>query len=115
MTNYCYKVMPFGLKNAGATHQRLMNKVFKEQIGRNMEVYVDDMIVKSCVVDEHLKDLEEVFVKIRKYNLRLNPEKCVFGVRGGKLLGFMLTNRGIEANLDKCEAILNMRSPTNLK
>jgi len=72
-----------------------------------MEVYVDDMIVKSCMVEKHIKDLEEVFAKIRKYNLRLNLEKCVFGVRGGMFLGFMLTNRGIELNLDKCEAILN--------
>jgi len=67
------------------------------------------------MVDEHVKDLEEVFAKIRKYDLRLNPGKCVFGMRGGKILGFMLTNRGIEANPDKFEAILNMRSPTNLK
>jgi len=115
MANYSYKVMPFGLKNVGATYQRLMDKVFKEQIGRNVEVYVDDMIVKSCMVEEHIKYLEEVFTKIRKYNLRLNPEKCVFGVRGGKFLGFMLTNRGIKANLDKCEAILKMRNLTNLK
>jgi len=73
------------------------------------------MIVKSCEVQRHVKDLEEVFARIRKYNICLNPEKCVFGVRRGKFLGFMLTNRGIEANLDKCEAIMKMRSPTNLK
>ena len=81
--NYCYKVMPFGLKIVGATYQRLMHKVFREQIGKNMEVYVDDMIVKSCEVQQHVKDLEEVFARIRKYNIRLNPEKCVFNVRGG--------------------------------
>jgi len=115
MDNYCYKVMPFGMKNAGATYQRLMDKVFKEQIGRNMEVYDDDMIVKSCMVEEHVKDIEEVFARIRKYNIRLNPEKCVFGVRGGKFVGFMLTNRCIEANPNKCETITKMRSPTNLK
>ena len=69
-TNYCYKVMPFGLKNVGATYQRLMDKVFKEQIGKNMEVYVDDMIVKSCEVQRHVEDLEEVFARIRKYNIR---------------------------------------------
>jgi len=80
--NYCYKVMPFGLQNVGATYQRLMDKVFKEQIGKNMEVYVDDMIVKSYEVQRHVKDLEEIFARIRKYNIRLNPEKCVFGVRG---------------------------------
>jgi len=113
--NYCYKVMSFGLKNAGATYQRLMDKVFKNQIGKNMEVYVDDMIVKSGEVEKHLEDLEEVFARIRKYKIRLNPEKCVFGVRGGKFLGFMLTNRGIEANPDKCEAIMKMGSPKKLK
>ena len=69
MVNCCYKVIPFGLKNLGATYQRLMDKVFKEKIVKNMEVHVDDMIVKSCVVDEHVKDLEELFAKIRKYNL----------------------------------------------
>ncbi|XP_068461731.1 uncharacterized protein [Phaseolus vulgaris] len=113
--NYCYKVMPFGLKNAGATYQRLMDKVFKDQIGKNMEVYVDDMVVKSGEIEKHLEDLEEVFAQIRKYEIRLNPEKCVFGVRGGKFIGFMLTNRGIEANPDKCEAIMKMGSPKNLK
>ena len=76
---------------------------------------MDDMIVKSRVVGDHVKDLEEVFAQIRKYNLRLNPKKCVFGVKGGKFLGFMLTNRGIEANPDKCEAIMKMRNSTNLK
>jgi len=78
-------------------------------------VYVADMIVKSFEVESHVKDLEEVFARVRKYDIRLNPEKFVFGVRGGKFLGFMLTNRGIEANPDKCETILIMRSPTNLK
>jgi len=107
--------MSFGLKNVVATYQMLMDKVFREQIGKNMEVYVDDMIVKSCEVQRHVKDLEEVFARIRKYNIRLNPKKCVFGVRGGKFLGFMLTNRGIKMNLDKFEAIMKMRNPTNLK
>jgi len=113
--NYCYKVMPFGLKNVGATYQRLMDKVFRKQIGKNIEVYVDDMIVMSCEVQQHVKDLQQVFAWIRKYNIRLNPEKCVFDVRGGNFLGFMLTNREIEANPEKCEAIMKMRSPTNLK
>jgi len=115
VANYCYKVMPFGLKNAGATYQRLMDRVFKNQIGKNMEIYIDDMVVKSKEEGKHLGDLEEVFARIREYNIRLNPEKCVFGVKGGKFLGFMLTNRGIEANPDKCEAIMKMGSPKNLK
>ena len=113
--NFCYDVMPFGLKNAGATYQRLMDRVFRGQIGRSMEVYVDDMVVKSQTAEDHVRDLGEVFRQLRKYNMRLNPEKCVFGVPAGKFLGFMLTARGIEANPDKCAAIVEMRSPKNLK
>ncbi|XP_014490794.1 uncharacterized protein LOC106753490 [Vigna radiata var. radiata] len=113
--NYCYEVMPFGLKNAGATYQRLMDKIFHNQIGRCMEVYVDDMVVRSCSHQQHLKDLTEVFHQLKQYGLRLNPSKCTFGVSVGKFLGFMLTNRGIQANPDKCRAILEMRSPTKLK
>ncbi|XP_072056333.1 uncharacterized protein [Arachis hypogaea] len=113
--NYCYNVMPFGLKNAGATYQRLMNKVFDQQIGRNIEVYVDDMVAKTKIGESHIKDLAEIFGQIRAYNMRLNPEKCAFGVRGGKFLGFILTSRGIEANPEKCQAILDMHSPTNIK
>nr|KYP54579.1 Retrovirus-related Pol polyprotein from transposon 17.6 [Cajanus cajan] len=114
-TNYCYQVMPFGLKNAGATYQRLMNKVFRNQIGKNMEVYVDDMVVKSKDLDRHLSDLAKVFQQLRRHDMRLNPEKCVFGVSGGMFLGFMLSARGIAANPDKCQAIVGMRSPQNLK
>jgi len=107
--------MPFGLKNAGATYQRLMDRVFSGQIGRSMKVYVDDMVVKSQTAEDHVRDLGVVFHQVRKYNMRLNPEKCVFGVPAGKFLGFMLTARGIEANPDKCAAIVEMRSPKNLK
>ncbi|XP_072052062.1 uncharacterized protein [Arachis hypogaea] len=113
--NYCYNVMPFGLKNAGATYQRLMNRIFEKQIGRNIEVYVDDMVAKTKVGQSHTEDLEEIFAQIRRYNLRLNPEKCAFSVKGGKFLGFMLTSRGIEANPEKCQAILDMRSPNSVK
>ncbi|XP_020209186.1 uncharacterized protein LOC109794123 [Cajanus cajan] len=113
--NYCYKVMPFGLKNAGATYQRMMDKIFHKQIGRNVEVYVDDMVVKSNSAKEHIKDLKEVFNEIRKYRMRLNPEKCVFGVQGGKFLGFMLSVRGIQANPDKCQMIPDMRNPKSIK
>ncbi|XP_020235170.1 uncharacterized protein LOC109815012 [Cajanus cajan] len=113
--NYCYRVMPFGLKNAGATYQRLMNNIFRNQLGRNMEVYVDDMVVKSEGITQHIDDLSEVFQQLRKFDMRLNPEKCVFGVSGGKFLDFMLLARGIEANPDKCQAIIDMRSPQNLK
>nr|KYP34877.1 Retrovirus-related Pol polyprotein from transposon opus [Cajanus cajan] len=113
--NFCYRVMPFGLKNAGPTYQRLMDKVFQKQIGRNIEIYVDDMVVKSNSIAEHISDLAEIFGALRKHNMRLNPEKCTFGVKGGKFLGFMLSVRGIEANRDKCQAVIDMRSPSNLK
>lgn len=113
--NYYYEVMPFGLKNAGATYQRLMDKILADQMGRNVEAYVDDMVVKSRTEEDHLADLQELFDTLAKYSLKLNPEKCSFGVQAGKFLGFMLTGRGIEANPDKCAAIINMRSPTTVK
>jgi len=92
-----------------------MDKVFHGLIGRNVEVYVDDIVVKSDSCEQHRDDLVEVLEALRWYNMRLNPEKCVFGVEGGKFLGFMLTHRGIEANPDKCQAIVEMRSPKNVK
>uniref|UniRef100_A0A2N9FYE4 Reverse transcriptase n=1 Tax=Fagus sylvatica TaxID=28930 RepID=A0A2N9FYE4_FAGSY len=112
---FCYKVMPFGLKNAGATYQRLMNRMFHDQIGRNVEVYVDDMLVKSKEEDGHLDDLRETFQTLRKYQMKLNPSKCAFGVYSGKFLGFMVSQRGIEANPDKIKAILEMQPPKNIK
>ena len=87
---YCYNVMPFGLKNAGATYQRLVNKMFEEQIGKSMEVYIDDMLVKSLRAEDHLAHLQKTFEILRKYNMKLNPEKCAFGVGWGKFLGFMV-------------------------
>jgi len=113
--NYFYRVMPFSLKNAGATYQRLMDKVFSHLAGHCVEVYVDDMVVKSPSHHQHAKDLVAVFSALRQYNLRLNPDKCVFGVDRGKFLGFMLTQRGIEANPEKCRAIIEMCSPTTVK
>uniref|UniRef100_A0A2N9FLD8 Uncharacterized protein n=1 Tax=Fagus sylvatica TaxID=28930 RepID=A0A2N9FLD8_FAGSY len=112
---FCYKVMPFGLKNAGATYQRLVNKMFHDQIGRNVEVYVDDMLVKSKKDDDHLADLKETFQALRRYNMKLNPAKCVFGVSSGKFLGFVVSQRGIEANPDKIKAILEMTPPKTVK
>ena len=88
---YCCKVMPFGLKNAGATYQRLVNCMFSHQIGRNVEVYVDDMLVKSKDKANHLDDLKETFSTLRKYNMKLNPAKCVFVVASGKFLGFIVS------------------------
>uniref|UniRef100_A0A2N9FUW7 RNase H type-1 domain-containing protein n=1 Tax=Fagus sylvatica TaxID=28930 RepID=A0A2N9FUW7_FAGSY len=112
---FCYKVMPFRLKNAGATYQRLMNRMFHDQIGRNVEVYVDDMLVKSKEEGGHLDDLRETFETLRKYQMKLNPSKCAFGVYSGKFFGFMVSQRGIEANLDKIKAILEMQPPKTSK
>ncbi|KAM1798093.1 hypothetical protein ACFX12_032194 [Malus domestica] len=112
---YCYKVMPFGLKNAGATYQRLVNSMFAEQIGKNMEVYVDDMLVKSKHADQHITNLSEIFTILKRYRMRLNPNKCAFGVGSGKFLGFMISQRGIEANPEKIKAILDMKEPITSK
>jgi len=113
--NYFYKVMPLGLKNSGATYQRLMDKVFNHLMDKCVEVYVDDMVVKSPSHLQHVRDLSAVFSALQQYNLRLNPEKCVFSVDSGKFLDFMLTQREIEANPKKCKVIIKMRNPTNVK
>ncbi|KAL0416349.1 UNVERIFIED_CONTAM: hypothetical protein Slati_3466800 [Sesamum latifolium] len=108
---FYYVAMLFGLKNTGATYQRLVDKIFRPQIGRNVEVYVDDMLVKSRKAEDHVTDLEETLSVLKKYRLKLNPAKCAFGVRGGRFLGFMVTQRGIEANPLKIKAILDMKAP----
>ena len=107
--------MPFGLKNVRATYQRLVNKMFSKQIGRNMKVYVDDMLVKSKEELAHLDNLKEMFVILKQFEMRLNPSKCVFGVASGKFLGFMVSQRGIEANSEKVQAIINMASLKTVK
>ena len=112
---YCYRVMPFGLKNAGATYQRLVNGMFQKQIGTFMEVYIDDMLVKSIKAKLHITHLAEAFQVLRSYNMKLNPAKCAFGVSSGKFLGFIVNNRGIEANLVKIKAVLDMLPPSNIK
>ena len=112
---FYYKVMSFGLKNAGAMYQRLMNKMFVNQIGRNVQVYVDNMLVKKRREEDHLKDLEETFSTLRSYNMKLNPSKCAFRVTAGKFLDFMVSQRGIEANPDKIRAIVEMAPPKNIK
>jgi len=113
--NYFYRVIPFGLKNVGATYQWLMDKVFSHLMGQCVEVYIDDMVVKSPSHHQHAQDLSAVFSALRQYNLHLNPNKCVFGVDRGKFLRFMLTQRDIEPNPEKCKPIIEMRSPTNIK
>ena len=113
--DFFYKVMPFGLKNAGATYQRLVNKMFVHQLGRNVQVYVDDMLVKSVHKNDYLNDLQETFNTLRSYNMKLNPSKCVFGVAAGKFLGFMVSQRGIEVNPEKVQAILVLEPPRTVK
>ncbi|KAL6134141.1 hypothetical protein ACLB2K_066374 [Fragaria x ananassa] len=93
--------MPIGLKNAGATYQRLVNVMFEEEIGELMEVYVDDMLVKSVTNDDHIANLDKVFTKLLAHGMRLNPQKCILAVGGGIFLGFMVSERGIEANPEK--------------
>ena len=104
--------MSFRLKNTRATYQRLMNKMFAHQIRRNIQVYLDNMLVKSIREDDHLDDLKETFDTIRSYNMKLNPSKCSFGVTAGKFLGFMVSQRGIEVNLDKIQAIMELTCQT---
>ena len=89
--------------------------MFSQQIGRNMEVYVDDMLVKSKEELAHLDDLKETFATLKTHKMRLNPSKCVFGVVSGKFLGFMVSQRGIEANPEKVRAIIDMTSPRTVK
>jgi hypothetical protein len=112
---YCYKVMPFGLKNAGATYQRMVTKMFKDQIGKTMEIYIDDMVVKSKLSQNHLEDLTETFRILRLHKLRLNASKYVFGVGSGKFLGFMVSHRGIEVNPDQIKAIQELKAPQTHK
>ena len=112
---YCYWVMPFGLKNAGATYQRLVNRMFQKQIVATMEVYIDDMLVKSTTAGLHIAHLSEAFQILRNYNMKLNPAKCAFGMSAGKFLGFIVNHRGIEANLDKIKAMLDVPSPSGIK
>ncbi|KAM2283573.1 hypothetical protein ACFXTI_032659 [Malus domestica] len=83
--------MPFGLKNVGVTYQRLVNSMFTEQIGKNMEIYIDDMLVKSKHADQRITNLSKTFTILKRYRLRLNPNKCVFDVGSGKFLGFMIS------------------------
>ncbi|GAA0144502.1 hypothetical protein LIER_04932 [Lithospermum erythrorhizon] len=112
---YYWKVMAFGLNNPGATYQRMVNKVFSTQIGRNMEIYVDDMLIKNWEAYNHEANLRESFENLRRYTLWLNPNKCVFGVTSGKFMGYMISQSGIEPNPDKIAAVQAMQSPRTQK
>jgi hypothetical protein len=107
--------MSFGLKNASATYQRAIQACFKRQLNKNVETYVDDVVVKTRNSDTLIADLEETFASLREYRWKLNPNKCVFGVPSGKLLGFIISHRGIEANPEKISAITSMKAPTCIK
>ena len=98
--NYHYKVLPFGLKNTGSTYQKMMTKMFEAQMGKNIEVYIDDMVVKSKIVSEHIGDLTNIFKILRGHKLCFNASKCSFGVGSGKFLGYMVTHQGIQVNPD---------------
>jgi len=111
---YCYKVMPFGLKNAGATYQRAMHKIFNDMLNQHVECYVDDVMVKSKEKENHLQDLRMVYEQLRQFQLKMNPLKCAFGVSSGKFLGFIVRHRGIEIDQSKIEAILKMLEPRNI-
>ena len=112
---YCYNVMPFRLKNAGATYQRLVTKMFRPLLGSTMEVYIDDMLVKSKQRPDHAVHLQQTFDLLRKYGMKLNPLKCAFGVSAGRFLGFMVTQRGIGANPAQLKAILQSPAPSSKK
>ena len=112
---YCYNVMLFGLKNARATYQRIVTRVFRPLIGKSMEVYIDDMLIKSKERPDHTMHLQETFEMLRKHNMKLNPLKCAFGVNSSKFLGFIETQRGIEANLIQLKAIMESKAPTSRK
>jgi hypothetical protein len=106
--------MPFGLKNAGATYQRMMQNFLGSQIGRNIQVYIDDVVITIRKEDVLISDLKETFDNLDRYKLKLNPTKCSFGVSAGQLLGFLVSTKGIEANPEKIQAILTMWKPAKL-
>ena len=107
--------MPFGLKNVGATYQRTINKIFADQLGKNLEAYIDDMVVKTAHGQNHLVDLQETFDNLNRHQMKLNPSKCVFGVTSCKFLGFLVNERGIEANPNKIKVLLDMQEPRCIK
>ena len=108
---YCYKVLPFGLKNAGVTYQRAVTALFHDMMHKEVEVYVDDMMVKSEIREGHFEALDKFLARLEKYNLRLNPKKYVFGVTSGKLLGHIVSKRGIKVDPNKIKAIQEIPVP----
>ena len=115
MGNILLKMMPFGLKNAGATYQRAATALFHDMMHKKVEVYVDDMMIKSETREGHFEALDKFLARLEKYNLRLNLKKCVFGVTSGKLLGHIVSERGIEVDPDNIKAIQEMPVPKTEK
>ena len=113
--NYHYKMVPFGLKNAGSTYQRMVTKMFEPQLSKSIEVYIDDIVVKSKIVSKHMANIGNIFEILRKHKLRLNAFKCSFGVGSSKFWGYMVTHQGIEVNPDQIKAINSLQLPRNLK
>ena len=107
--------MSFGLKNIEATYERLVNKMLQKQLGASMEVYIDDMLVKSVKAELHVAHLAELFQVLKNYDMTLNPTNCAFEVSTGKFLGFIVNSRGIEANPNKIKVVLDMKPPSNTK
>nr|GEZ22735.1 reverse transcriptase domain-containing protein [Tanacetum cinerariifolium] len=112
---FCYSKIPFGLKNAGATYQRLVDKAFQKQRGRNLKVYMDDLVIKSRMKKEVIRDTEETFKTLRKKNMKLNPKKCAFGMREGTFLGYKVDAGGLRVSPNKVKAVLDLPSPKCLK
>ncbi|KAM1768088.1 hypothetical protein ACFX12_046101 [Malus domestica] len=108
---YEYLVMSFKLKNAGATYQRAMNAIFHDLIGHGMEVYIDDIVVKSKTEEQHLMDLRQALTRMRIHKLKMNPKKCAFGVRSGNFLGFLVHQRRVEVDKNKVRAIMETPTP----
>ena len=113
--NYHYNVMPFGLKNAWVTYQWMMTRMFEPQLGKNIEVYIADMVVKSKLESKHVNDLGNIFEILRRHKMQLNASKCSFGIGSGKFLGYMVTHHRIEVNPDQIKAINNLQLPQNPK
>jgi hypothetical protein len=106
--------MPFGLKNAGATYQRVMPTIFHDMMHTFMENYVDELLAKSYTREEHIEILSKIFLRMEKFNVRLNLKKCVFGVISGKHLGYIISAKGIEVDPEKVQAIMDMPPPKNI-
>ena len=108
-------IMPFGLKNVGATYQRAMNAIFHDMLGHHMEIYINDIVVKSKKVAEHVNHLKKKFGRMRLHQLKLNPLKCAFGVQAGNFLGFLVHQRGVKVDQNKAKAIISTKAPQNKK